>query len=251
MLGREVFKPHNIWLRTAEVTREAKDTPEFVHELQANLQHAHQVARLNLHSTRMRQKKVYDLQAREKSYNVGDLLLVRVSSRKKEYSPKLQAPWQGPFVVTECLGPVLYRVKDRRSERVLHHDRPQPYLSDHIPTWMQQLRRKYTGTEEGSLVPKTVQEPVVTAAEVSNPSSSDNNFSKEPQNLLTMDSNSNPNLYGKKGDRKGATCSGPKSLYGLTRKIRRVNFSPLVVQKGLCQAKKGGGGGGGVIVLVN
>ncbi len=41
-------------------------------------------------------------------------------------------------------------------------------------------------------------------------------------------------------DKKGATCLGPKSLYGLTRKRRKVNFSPLVVQKGLCQAKKNG-----------
>lgn len=44
-------------------------------------------------------------------------------SRRKEYSPKLQAPWQGPLVVTACLGPVFYKVRDRRSEKVLHHDR--------------------------------------------------------------------------------------------------------------------------------
>lgn len=147
----------------------------------------------------MRQKKVYGLRAREKSYNVVDLVLVRVSSRKKGYSPKLQAPWQGPFVVTECLGPVLYRVKDRQSERVLHHDQLQHYPSDHIPTWMQRLRRKYTGTEEGSLVPKTAQEPVVNAAESSNLSPSDNSLSKEPQTLLTMDSNNDPDLCGKEG----------------------------------------------------
>ncbi|RXN25222.1 Retrovirus-related Pol polyprotein from transposon 412 [Labeo rohita] len=147
----------------------------------------------------MRQKKVYDLRTREKSYNVGDLVLVKVSSRKKGYSPKLQAPWQGPFVITECLGPVLYRVKDRRSEKVLHHDRLQPYLSDHVPAWMQRLRRKYTCTEEGSLVPKAVHEPEVTEAESPNPSPSDNSLSEEPQVLLAMDSNSYPDRCGKEG----------------------------------------------------
>ncbi|ROL48345.1 hypothetical protein DPX16_21831 [Anabarilius grahami] len=163
---------------TAEVTRGAKGTSEFVQELQANLQQAHQVARQNLHSAQTRQKKVNDLRAREKSYQVGDLMLVRVSSGKKGYSPKLQAPWQGPFVVTACLGPVLYRVRDRRSEKVLHHDRLQPYLSDHIPAWMQRLRCKYTCTEEDSQVPITAQVPVAIEAEVPNPTSSDNTVSE-------------------------------------------------------------------------
>ncbi|ROJ62565.1 hypothetical protein DPX16_21551 [Anabarilius grahami] len=87
---------HDIWLRTAEVTRGAKGTSEFVQELQAILQQAHQVARQNLHSAQTRQKKVYDLRAREKSYQVGDLVLVRVSSRKKGYSPNTPAQRKTP-----------------------------------------------------------------------------------------------------------------------------------------------------------
>ncbi|KAL1276512.1 hypothetical protein QQF64_036135 [Cirrhinus molitorella] len=46
---------------TAEVTRDAKATPEFVQKLQDNLQQAHQVARQNLRSAQTRHKKIYDL----------------------------------------------------------------------------------------------------------------------------------------------------------------------------------------------
>ncbi|KAL1276517.1 hypothetical protein QQF64_036140 [Cirrhinus molitorella] len=61
ILGQEVFQPHDIWLSTAEVTRDAKATPEFVQKLQDNLQQAHQVARQNLRSAQTRHKKIYDL----------------------------------------------------------------------------------------------------------------------------------------------------------------------------------------------
>ncbi|KAI7809323.1 hypothetical protein IRJ41_005269 [Triplophysa rosa] len=183
----EVFQAHDVWLRTAEVTRDAKATPEFVQKLQDNLQQAHQVARQNLHSAQT-----------QKSYQVGDLVLVRVSSRKKGYSPKLQVPWQGPFVVTACLGPVLYQVRDRRNEKVLHHDRLQPYLSDHVPVWMQRLQRKYTGTEEGSLIPPTA---AVMEAEVPTPSPADNSATEEPQTLLTTDSSCGKQGMKTKSDR--------------------------------------------------
>ncbi|KAI7790702.1 hypothetical protein IRJ41_006105 [Triplophysa rosa] len=47
------------------------------------------------------------------------------------------------------------------------------------------LRRKYTGTEEGSLIPPTA---AVMEAEVPTPSPADNSATEEPQTLLTTDS---------------------------------------------------------------
>ena len=87
------------------------------------------------------------LRAQQRAYQAGDLVYVRDSTRKRGQSPKLQPPWKGPFLVTERIGPVLYRVQEKRGSRVLHHDRLLPCSSDVVPAWMR--RQRHALLQEG------------------------------------------------------------------------------------------------------
>lgn len=88
----------------------------------------------------MRQKQIYYLQFDNHTYDVGDLVYMTDSSTKIGQSKKLQKPWIGLFVVTGKLSPVLYRIKNRRKERVVHHDRLKRCSKRDTPIWLIRLR---------------------------------------------------------------------------------------------------------------
>lgn len=88
----------------------------------------------------MRQKRTCDLRLHNHTYDVRDLVYMIDSSTKIGQSKKLQKPWIGPFVVTGKLSPVLYRIKNRRKENVVHHDRLKRCSNRDTPIWLTRLR---------------------------------------------------------------------------------------------------------------
>jgi hypothetical protein len=50
----------------------------------------------------------HDRNVRERSFNVGDLVLCRIQSTKGMH--KLSTPWEGPFIVMEVISPSTYRL---------------------------------------------------------------------------------------------------------------------------------------------
>lgn len=61
-------------------------------DLQTQLKETHEVARQHLRAAQVRQKKAYDLRAKERTYQLGDLVYMWDSTKKKGLSPKLKAP---------------------------------------------------------------------------------------------------------------------------------------------------------------
>ncbi|KAL7834773.1 hypothetical protein SRHO_G00290200 [Serrasalmus rhombeus] len=104
-------------------------------------QHPH-IWREHLRVAQQRQKNVYDLKAQEKVFNVGDLVYLRDTTKQRGQSPKLQAPWKGPCVVSACYGPVLCEVQGMRHRKVMHHDRLKPYNSEVTPAWIRRWRNQ-------------------------------------------------------------------------------------------------------------
>jgi hypothetical protein len=51
----------------------------------------------------------HDRNVRERSFNVSDLVLRRIQDTKGMH--KLSAPWEGPFIVMEVIGPATYRLQ--------------------------------------------------------------------------------------------------------------------------------------------
>ena len=58
---------------------------------------------------------------------------------KKGECRKLKPIWVRPLIVTEVITPVLFRVRDRKKEQVLHHDKLKICEDRAIPMWMRRL----------------------------------------------------------------------------------------------------------------
>lgn len=124
MLGREVHQPQDIWSTTAEQKLDGMEAPDYLYDLEEGLKEVHQMARQHVRAAQHRQKR---------THNAGDLVYVRDSTKNKGFSPKLQAPWKGPCVVSACCGSELYEILTLREKKIMHHDRLKPYTSDVIP----------------------------------------------------------------------------------------------------------------------
>ena len=86
MLGREVHQPQDIWLGVAERRQGGKEPLEYVQDLEKSLNKVHEMARQHLKAAQRRQKRLHDLRAQQHSYNVGNLVYVRDSTKKKGFS---------------------------------------------------------------------------------------------------------------------------------------------------------------------
>ena len=70
---------------------------------------------------------------------MGDTVWLHNPQKKKGYSPKLQRPWEGPYIVTSRLSDVTYRIQKgaKTKPRVVHYNRLKPYCGENPPTWFQ------------------------------------------------------------------------------------------------------------------
>ena len=140
MLGREVLEPTDLMLGTVDQHLRQETPVEYVKKLEDRLKRVHKQARDTLLSAQRRQKKDYDLKVLERKYNVGDLVYLINSSSKVGQSNKLKPIWKGPYLVIKVISPVLFRIKGRKREVVVHHDRFKPCMDRSIPMWMHRLR---------------------------------------------------------------------------------------------------------------
>ena len=75
MLGREVMQPVDIMLGTAQVNNPEKETNEYFTSLMSEMSEAHTLERENIGEAQVRQKIDYDHKIKQKTYNVGDVVL--------------------------------------------------------------------------------------------------------------------------------------------------------------------------------
>ncbi|CAG2252545.1 unnamed protein product [Mytilus edulis] len=140
VFGREVNQPIDLVLGQIKERFPDQDICKYVQSLRNSLEDAHDIARDNLKSAQKRQKQDYDLNLNFRKYCVGDIVLKLDTARKVGISPKLKAPWKGPYVVIEVKSPALLKIKDRKREEVVHHDRLKLCIDREIPLWLQRYR---------------------------------------------------------------------------------------------------------------
>ena len=128
MLGREVLEPIDLMLGTVDQHLQQETPVEYVKKLEERLKRVHKQARDTLLSAQRRQKKDYDLKVLERKYNVGDLVYLINSSSKVGQSNKLKPIWNGPYLVIKVISPVLFRIKGRKREVVVHHGQVNSYV---------------------------------------------------------------------------------------------------------------------------
>ena len=136
MLGREIEVPLDA------ITEFSPDTPspvtDYAQALHQRLATAHECARQKLKKAAVRQKRNYDKKMAGKPFQAGDSVWLHQVRRKKGRNPKLDCPWEGPYLVTAALSDVVYRIQksQRAKPKVVHSDRLKPYLGPPLKSWI-------------------------------------------------------------------------------------------------------------------
>ena len=99
--------------------RGRSECPGICSKVKRNLRDAHQFARDHLKTAQSRQKRDYDLRLSERSYEVGDLVYKLHAASKTGQSKKLSKVWDGPYLVTKFLSPVLFKIKGCKQESIM------------------------------------------------------------------------------------------------------------------------------------
>ncbi|GFR17493.1 retrovirus-related Pol polyprotein from transposon opus [Trichonephila clavata] len=109
----------------------AHSVEEYLKQLQKKLQDAHEIASENSTKNQERMTSHYNLRSREKSFSVGDEVLIRMPSS----TYKLLNTWIGPAKVIKLTRPhsCLVQMEDGNT-RELHVNKLRPYISrvDHV-----------------------------------------------------------------------------------------------------------------------
>jgi transposase InsO family protein len=145
MLGREVRLPVEVMVGSGEnENSEVASYGDYATDLREKLHHAHEVARKHLSTSAIRQKQTYDAKKNVHQYTVGDLVWYASALRQLHITPKLRCPFEGPFLITERLNDLNYRVQfnAKGTSRIVHHNKLKPYLGNHTLNWAKAAIRK-------------------------------------------------------------------------------------------------------------
>ncbi|GFQ69682.1 retrovirus-related Pol polyprotein from transposon opus [Trichonephila clavata] len=120
------------WIGEREIpTGAARSVEEYLKQLQKKLQDAHEIASENSAKNQERMTSHYNLRSREKSFSVGDEILILMPSS----THKLLNTWIGPAKVVKLTRPhsCLVRMEDGNT-REFHVNKLRPYISrvDHV-----------------------------------------------------------------------------------------------------------------------
>ena len=222
MLGREVQLPMDVILGISRANKETSSPSEFLCKLTHILHDTHMAAREKLQQVQRSQKKMYDFKLKEHLFERGDLVYLLDSASKVGQNKKLQPVYQGPYMVVECISPILYRIQKRKKQVVLHHDRLKPCSDSIVPMWLRRKRHELLDLDE------TIAYDVL---------EQDEGGEEEPQNTGNENNlNSNvaitgpPAVTGTRPLELGSDMAGGSAEH--TRKKGKVNLSPKkVVEK--------------------
>ncbi|CAC5372989.1 unnamed protein product [Mytilus coruscus] len=134
MLGREVILPNHMIFPFPEQSMFTNNN--YVEKLQSQLEEIYHLARENLRASAQRQKKDYDTRLSQNQYNKGSLVY-----RLNQICKKLTDKWLGPFVITEIVSSVLYKIRGRVKSEIIHHDKLKPYFSEDVPAWIVNIKK--------------------------------------------------------------------------------------------------------------
>ena len=124
MLGRELRGPLELILPRPK-SEDPTEVTDYAIRLREILEEVHQKVRDHLQSSGSDMKRRYDRQADKNSFRPGDAVWLYNPRVKRNTSPKLARPWEGPYRVMDKLTDVVYRVQQspRSKPRVVNRYR--------------------------------------------------------------------------------------------------------------------------------
>ncbi|CAG2250609.1 unnamed protein product [Mytilus edulis] len=101
------------------------------------LENTHEIARRNLAKASLRQTEYYDRIFKEINYSAGDLVRRWQPQFIKGAKRKLPKNWTGPWVITETLTKVLFRIEHSKNSPafIIHADTLKPNREETSVTW--------------------------------------------------------------------------------------------------------------------
>lgn len=146
MLGREVKLPIDLMFGRPE-EEPAPTATDYANTLQDRLERVHNFARAHMQAKVDRMKQRYDLPQECQCLDPGDAAWLHNPQRKKGLSPKLQRPWQGPYIIIKRINDLVYRIQlgPHTKPKVVHRNRLWRYSGLCAPTWY-----KAAGEERGA-----------------------------------------------------------------------------------------------------
>ena len=136
MFGREVNLPIEL-LFPLPAPAEIPDVHAYVANLKLRLEECYTRAREHLKSTSQRQKRDYDTRVLTHTYVPGDYVY-----RRNPIKKKLEAKWEGPYVILKSFSSAIYQVTGKKKTLILHHDTLKPYTAAFVPSWAEKIRAR-------------------------------------------------------------------------------------------------------------
>lgn len=146
LLGREIRLSHEIskgGIPLTNIKENSSNYGEHVQNLRNSLQKAHKVARAHLQVNAKRRKDYYDRKSNLTNFEVYDKAWCMLGI-KKGISPKLQALYTGPCLITRKFNDINYEIQVDESglRKVVNHDKLKQYKGENIPKWIKTLVKK-------------------------------------------------------------------------------------------------------------
>ncbi|KAE8591729.1 hypothetical protein XENTR_v10018550 [Xenopus tropicalis] len=106
-----VLPQHLLYRTTDHNLMNAMTTHQYVENLRKHLQHAFSFAQRNIEKAAVSTKTYYDLKTTQKEYQVDDKVYLYNFARDQVKERKFLPSWKGPYIITDKLSPVVYKVK--------------------------------------------------------------------------------------------------------------------------------------------
>jgi hypothetical protein len=123
MFGRQARIPSDIIL--GATAQPSTTIPEYVTDLQKNLETAYAYVRNKMGNQLLQQKIRYDARTQGQSFEPGDLVWLHNPATPRGKCRKLHRPWTGPFSVVSRLSDTVYCLQDTRR----HGRRPKVHFN--------------------------------------------------------------------------------------------------------------------------
>jgi hypothetical protein len=149
MLGRDTALPVDLIFGPPPSDSPDENVPQYLEDLITKMHTVHEMARDNMLAASASQKRHYDHRANPTQYAKGDAVWLHNPARIKGRSPKLQSPWEGPYLVVKVLSDIVYQIQrgPQTKTRVVHHDRLKPF-SGHINNWLNDVEEEAPVVEQ-------------------------------------------------------------------------------------------------------
>ncbi len=153
MLGREVRLPSEVLFGsgTGLPGEEIATYADYVEELRARMQRAHEVAREHLGHRACRHNQSGDARKPFHRYAPGDLAWYLTEMGQMGTAPKLRVPYRGPVLVLRQVTSLNYLIQldAKGTQRLIRHDKLKPYGGQDSLPWARAALRKARQKRDG------------------------------------------------------------------------------------------------------